>query len=127
MNIDTLRKKAEKAYEKEGQQGVYALADTHKELIKHWGYCKGCDCTSPAIENSECLVCGQTVEKQLDEKSKCPVCNRHNTRSDFDSPDTMRCCDDCGADYLIDGIEVTLDPRDELSLEEIKSRGYNPL
>lgn len=62
MNTNTLRKKAEKAYEKEGQQGVYNLADNHKELIEHWGYCKGCDCTSPAIENSECLVCGQEVE-----------------------------------------------------------------
>jgi hypothetical protein len=60
-------------------------------------------------------------------EDKCPVCNRHNTRPDFDSPGSMRCCDDCGADYIVDGMEITLDPRDELSEKEIKDRNYNPL
>lgn len=76
-----------------------------------------------SIEDDEEVPYGEA----LSDKLECPVCNRHNTREDFDSPDTMRCCDDCGADYLIDGMEITLDPRDELSPEEIKSRGYNPL
>jgi len=76
-----------------------------------------------SIEDDEEIPYGETPGDQ----EECPVCNRHNTRPDFDSPDTMRCCDDCGADYLIDGMEVTLDPRDELSPEEIVNRGYNPL
>jgi hypothetical protein len=76
-----------------------------------------------SIEDDEEVPYGE-APSDLEE---CPVCNRHNTRPDFDSPDTMRCCDDCGADYLTDGMEVTLDPRDELSPEEIKRRGYNSL
>lgn len=75
------------------------------------------------IEDDEEIPYGETPE----DHRECPVCNRHNTRPDFDSPDSMRCCDDCGADYLTEGMEITLDPRDELSPEEIKQRGYNPL
>ncbi len=76
-----------------------------------------------SIEDDEAIPYGEANE----DRKECPVCNRHNTRPDLDSPDTMRCCDDCGADYLTDGMEVTLDPRSELSPEEIKLRGYNPL
>ena len=76
-----------------------------------------------SIEDDEELPYGEALEDQ----EECPVCNRHNTRPDFDSPDSMRCCDDCGADYITDGMEVSLDPRDELSPEEIIQRGYNPL
>jgi hypothetical protein len=76
-----------------------------------------------SIEDDEEIPYGEAP----DDKLECPVCNRHNTRPDFDSPDTMRCCDDCGADYVVDGMEVTLDPRDQLSPEEIAMRGYNPL
>ena len=67
------------------------------------------------------------MNEATEDHNECPVCNRLNTRPDFDSPDTMRCCDDCGADYLTEEMEVTLDPRDELSLEEIAKRGYNLL
>ncbi len=42
---------------------------------------------------------------------ECPVCNRDNTRPDYDFPDTMRCCDDCGADYMSADGEIILDPR----------------
>jgi len=66
------------------------------------------------------------VEASSD-KEECPVCNRHNTRPDYDYPDSMRSCEDCGCDYVVDGMEITLDPRDELSPEEIKLKGYNPL
>lgn len=76
-----------------------------------------------SVEDDEEIPYGEAPS----DKEECPVCNRHNTRPDFDSPDTMRCCDSCGADYLTDGMEVTLDPRDELSPEEIARRGYNPL
>lgn len=40
----------------------------------------------------------------------CPICDSTDTRDDLDSPDTMNCCNKCGADFLNDG-EVTLDPR----------------
>ena len=75
------------------------------------------------IEDDEEIPYGEANE----DHEECPVCNRHNTRPDFDSPETMRSCEDCGADYLTDGMEVTLDPRDELSLEEISLRRYNTL
>ncbi len=60
--LDELRKKAEKAYEKNGQQGVYSLAKKHSDFIVGWGHCKACDCESPAIAEKECLVCGQPVD-----------------------------------------------------------------
>ena len=41
----------------------------------------------------------------------CPICKRNNTRDDFDFPETMNCCDDCGADFLNDG-EVILHPKE---------------
>lgn len=76
-----------------------------------------------SIKDDEELPYGEAPEDQ----NECPVCNRHNTRPDTDSPDSMRSCDDCGCDYVVDGMEITLDPRDELSPEEIEQRGYNPL
>lgn len=75
------------------------------------------------LEDDEVVPYGEAP----DDKLECPVCNRHNTRPDYDSPDSMRCCDDCGADWVVDGMEITLDPRDELSPEEIEKRGYNKL
>ena len=42
----------------------------------------------------------------------CPICIGTNIREDFDFPQTMLCCDDCGADFTIDG-EVTFDPRED--------------
>lgn len=76
-----------------------------------------------SIEDDEEVPYGEA----LDDKLECPVCNRHNTRPDYDFPESMRCCEDCGADYVVDGMEIVLDPRDQLSPEEIASRGYNPL
>lgn len=76
-----------------------------------------------SIENDEEVPYGESPE----DHKECPVCNKHNTRTDFDSPDSMRCCEDCGCDYVVDGMEIILDPRDELSPEEIANRGYNPL
>jgi hypothetical protein len=42
----------------------------------------------------------------------CPVCKSDNTRQDYDFPKTMRCCDECGADFIKKTGEVILDPRD---------------
>lgn len=42
----------------------------------------------------------------------CPVCDSGDTRKDFDFPDTMRCCEKCGADYTIPELEIILDPRE---------------
>jgi transcription initiation factor TFIIIB Brf1 subunit/transcription initiation factor TFIIB len=39
----------------------------------------------------------------------CPICISTNIREDFDFPETMLCCDDCGADFTIDN-EVLFDP-----------------
>lgn len=76
-----------------------------------------------SIEDDEELPYGEALEDQ----EECPVCNRHNTRPDYNFPETIRCCEDCGADYGIDEMDIIQDPRDELSPEEIKERGYNPL
>ncbi len=76
-----------------------------------------------SIEDDKEVPYGEAPSDQ----EECPVCNRHNTRPDFDNPDSMRCCEDCGADYVVDGMEIVLDPRDQLSPGEIAMRGYNPL
>ena len=61
------------------------------------------------------------------DKEECPVCNRCQTHPDRDFPDTLRCCLDCGAEYLADGMAIIFDPREELTSEEISLRGYNSL
>ncbi len=43
-------------------------------------------------------------------QEKCPVCESENIRADFDFPKTMRCCKQCGSDFLSDG-EVVLNAR----------------
>jgi len=42
----------------------------------------------------------------------CPVCGSDDTRPDYDFPETMRCCEDCGCDYIKEDGEIILDPRD---------------
>lgn len=49
-------------------------------------------------------------------KMLCPLCKSTNTRKDFDYPKTMRCCENCGCDYVIDEqtqevIEVVYNPK----------------
>lgn len=41
----------------------------------------------------------------------CPCCKSSNTRLDYDFPETMRCCDSCGADFMEDG-EIILNPKE---------------
>jgi len=48
----------------------------------------------------------------------CPVCNSTNTIQDLDSPDTMRECQKCGSEWVVDGMEITLDARDYFTDEE---------
>lgn len=37
----------------------------------------------------------------------CPCCGRvDRTRKDFDFPDSMGCCDDCGCDFIIVAGEI---------------------
>lgn len=62
-----------------------------------------------------------------DDNEYCPVCNSNNTRKDFNFPETIRCCEKCGADYGSEEMDIIQDPRESLSPEEIKQRGYNPL
>lgn len=41
----------------------------------------------------------------------CPVCGKDShVRKDFDFPDTLLCCDYCGADFTAD-LETILDPQ----------------
>lgn len=49
---------------------------------------------------------------------ECPCCKSTNIRKDYDHPKTMRCCNNCGADFIKNG-EVTFDPRE---IEEPKPR-----
>jgi hypothetical protein len=44
------------------------------------------------------------------EITKCPCCESDNICEDLDFPETMMCCDKCGADFMNDG-EIILDPR----------------
>ena len=66
---------------------------------------------------AELEAVGYTCEYGLDASpyglkvKNCPICKRNNTRDDFDFPETMNCCDDCGADFLNDG-EVILHPKE---------------
>jgi hypothetical protein len=77
-----------------------------------------------SIEIDTSLPYGSLIQ----DASECPVCNRSQyVRPDYDYPDSMNCCDACGSEWVVDGVEITLDARDELSPEEIKTRGYNPL
>ena len=41
----------------------------------------------------------------------CPVCKSIHFRPDYDFPDTMLCCENCGADFTTEG-EILLDPRE---------------
>jgi len=72
--------------------------------------------TCEALKNDLEAV-GYTCDYGLDASpydlkvNNCPVCNSTNTRDDYDSPDSMNCCEDCGADFLNDG-EVTLNPKE---------------
>ena len=50
-------------------------------------------------------------KKYREEMATCPSCNRNNTRPDLDFPMTMRCCDDCGCDYMLEDHEIVLDPK----------------
>ncbi len=40
---------------------------------------------------------------------ECPVCKRSNTRKDYDYPDTMRTCMDCGSDWVVDSKDSCFD------------------
>jgi len=61
----------------------------------------------------------------LQDAEECPVCNSTVVEPDNDFPDTMNNCVNCGSEWVKDGVEITLDARDELSMEEIKKRGWN--
>ncbi len=44
-------------------------------------------------------------------KRACPCCNKKdNVRKDFDFPKTVRCCDNCGADFMTNG-EIIFNPK----------------
>ena len=51
------------------------------------------------------------IPKKIKSPVSCPLCGSANTRLDFDYPDTMSDCDDCGCDFITDDGEVVLDPR----------------
>ena len=53
----------------------------------------------------------------------CPVCNNHEVYKSLDFPDTMEECVNCGAEWNVDD-ELLLDPRDDLSYDEIVERGW---
>jgi hypothetical protein len=52
----------------------------------------------------------QAEVRKAEAEKQCPHCKRTNTRPDYDFPDTMRCCDDCGCDYIAEDGEIILDP-----------------
>lgn len=114
MENKEIVKKAYKIYQEKGQSAVFNFAKKHNV---GYAYCKSCETSSPSIED-ECLVCGSPTVPE------CPVCNRTNISPDNDFPDTMKNCDDCGSEWVI-GEGITLDARDELSLEETEKRGWN--
>jgi len=87
-NMDEAKNKFDEWLKRYEQQGYYSCKGERIPLVDVGHYCE--------------LI-------ELKEEETCPNCNRTNTRKDFDFPDTMRCCDDCGADYLNDG-ELILDP-----------------
>jgi len=65
-----------------------------------------------------------TVPQDAEE---CPVCNSTFVEPDNDNPDSMNACRKCGSEWVKDGVEITLDARDELSPEEIEGGNFNSL
>ena len=58
-----------------------------------------------------------TKNKPITEHLDCPVCIEEGkiatfTRKDYDFPETMRCCEICGADFMADTGEIILGPRE---------------
>lgn len=52
------------------------------------------------------------MEEKKEINLNCPVCDSNDTRVDHDFPDTMRCCEKCGADYIGVTGEIIFDPRE---------------
>ena len=75
---------------------------------------------SPALD--EDLFKMEWTPFQID----CPVCNSKETRPDHESPASMRACEKCGSEWVIDNGEITLDARDHFTDEENKKLGRNP-
>ena len=48
--------------------------------------------------------------KKVKSPTQCPNCGSNNTRLDYDYPETMSDCDDCGCDFITETGEIILDP-----------------
>ena len=46
---------------------------------------------------------------------KCPLCKSENTRKDYDFPETMKVCNTCGCDYVVNEknkcIDIVFNPK----------------
>lgn len=52
----------------------------------------------------------ETTPVKIKSPSPCPYCGGGNTRLDYDYPETMSDCDNCGCDFITDSGEIILDP-----------------
>ena len=50
------------------------------------------------------------AQKKVKSPKNCPHCGSSNTRLDFDFPETMSDCDDCGCDFITETGEIILNP-----------------
>ena len=48
--------------------------------------------------------------KKTKSPTQCPNCGSNNTRLDYDYPETMSDCDNCGCDFITETGEIILDP-----------------
>lgn len=48
----------------------------------------------------------------------CPICNAKNLKKDYDYPESIRICDTCGCEFMIDIngnlIEITINSTEDL-------------
>lgn len=110
-----ITKTCEELYEKHGAGAVYTYCneyiDAHPNSNVSYKQCTACDAKTPHF-CTECLICGENELRPTKTKSPadCPHCGSKNTRLDYDFPDTMSDCDDCGCDFITETLEIVLNP-----------------
>ena len=64
-------------------------------------------------------IWGERPKPIIKKEMLCSLCKSKNTRKDFDFPKTMRCCENCGCDYIVDEktqefVEVVFNPKTDI-------------
>jgi len=69
----------------------------------------------PKCHKIGCLAWQDENKQEINElretykKISCPCCNNKNIRKDYDFPETMRVCKNCGCDFVVNENEEVID------------------